>query len=260
MSNHQLSKELEVAKLVAQKVGNLQIKYFKSKLEVIRKSRKDLVSNVDIECQKLSTKLLTEDFDYGILSEEKRIKVLPETEYFWIIDPIDGTHNYISGLPLFGISIALATKSEFLLGVIYLPLLDEMYFATKGQGSFLNDKRIHVSRNKDIEKSMINFDNQLHDNKNLLSIYGSIIDNSFTTRILGSAILDLGFVSSGIIDARVFSKTKVFDFAAGLTIVDEAGGKVTNFRGAPVTIHSTNVLATNGYIHDVLLELIKKHL
>lgn len=257
MKEKVLSKELEVATSAVLKIGALQLQHFKSDLDVIRKSRKDLVSNADIECQKLCTTLLNSSFDYDILSEERRIKVLPKTDYFWIVDPIDGTHNYISGLPLFGVSIALASTNDFLLGVIYIPVLDELYSAIKGQGAFLNGKKIEVSKNEDMEKGMINFDNQLHNDNNLLDKYKKIIDASFTTRILGSAIFDLGLVSSGAIDARILSKTKVFDFAAGIVIVEESGGKVTDFRGQFPTVSSTEVIASNGHIHELLLELMK---
>lgn len=256
MNNTYLSKELEVAKFTALKVGDLQLQHFRSKLNVLRKSQKDLVSNVDMECQKLCTQLLTENFDYCILTEEKRVNVVNDTEYLWIVDPIDGTHNYISGIPIFGVSIALSSHDKFLLGVIYCPFFDDMYFAVKGYGAFLNNNRIEVSKNKDMEKSMINFDNQLHNNKILLDMYGKIIDNSFTTRILGSAIFDLGLVASGLIDARIFNNTKIYDFAAGLTIVEEAGGKITDLSGEKVTMSSTNVLASNGHTHGRLLELM----
>ena len=156
------TKELVVAKSVAKEMGNIQLKNFRKNLKVIRKSPKDFVSNVDLECQNLSYELLRKDFQYEILSEEKKTQDEIETELFWIIDPVDGTHNYISGLPNFGVSIALATKKEFLLGVIYLPYFDEMYYAVKNQGAFMNDEKIQVSKNNDLEKSMITFDKQFY--------------------------------------------------------------------------------------------------
>ena len=123
------TKELDIAKSVAKEMGKIQLKNFRKNLKVIRKSPKDFVSNVDLECQNLAYELLKKEFEYEILSEEKRIQDDINTDLFWIIDPVDGTHNYISGLPNFGVSIALATKNEFLLGVIYLPYFDEMYYA-----------------------------------------------------------------------------------------------------------------------------------
>ncbi len=250
------TKELDVAKSVAKEMGKMQLKNFRKNLKVIRKSTKDFVSNVDLECQNLSYELLRKDFQYEILSEERKTQDEIGTKLFWIIDPVDGTHNYISGLPNFGVSIALATKKEFLLGVIYLPYFDEMYYAVKNQGAFMNDEKIQVSKNNDLEKSMITFDNQFYLNKKSFDVYKKIVDSCFTTRILGSAVYDFCLIASGKVDARVWNNTKVFDFAAGLTIVNEAGGKLTDFNGNEITLNSHDILASNSFVHQELLTVI----
>ncbi len=250
------TKELDVAKSVAKEMGKIQLKNFRKNLKVIRKSTKDFVSNVDLECQNLSYELLRKDFQYEILSEERKTQDEIGTKLFWIIDPVDGTHNYISGLPNFGVSIALATKKEFLLGVIYLPYFDEMYYAVKNQGAFMNDEKIQVSKNNDLEKSMITFDNQFYLNKKSFDVYKKIVDSCFTTRILGSAVYDFCLIASGKVDARVWNNTKVFDFAAGLTIVNEAGGKLTDFNGDEITLNSHDILASNSFVHQELLTVI----
>jgi myo-inositol-1(or 4)-monophosphatase len=250
------TKELDVAKSVAKEMGKIQLKNFRKNLKVIRKSTKDFVSNVDLECQNLSYELLRKDFQYEILSEERKTQDEIGTKLFWIIDPVDGTHNYISGLPNFGVSIALATKKEFLLGVIYLPYFDEMYHAVKNQGAFMNDEKIQVSKNNDLEKSMITFDNQFYLNKKSFDVYKKIVDSCFTTRILGSAVYDFCLIASGKVDARVWNNTKVFDFAAGLTIVNEAGGKLTDFNGDEITLNSHDILASNSFVHQELLTVI----
>ena len=249
-------KELDIAKSVAKEMGKIQLKNFRKNLKVIRKSQKDFVSNVDLECQNISYELLRKDFQYEILSEEKKTQDDIKTELFWIIDPVDGTHNYISGLPNFGVSIALATKKEFLLGVIYLPYFDEMYYAVKNQGAFMNNEKIQVSKNNDLEKSMITFDNQFYLNKKAFDVYKKIVDGCFTTRILGSAVYDFCLIASGKVDARVWNNTKVFDFAAGLTILNEAGGKVTDFRGNQVNLDTHDILASNSFVHQELLSTI----
>ena len=250
------TKELDVAKSVAKEMGKIQLKNFRKNLKVIRKSTKDFVSNVDLECQNLSYELLRKDFQYEILSEERKTQDEIGTKLFWIIDPVDGTHNYISGLPNFGVSIALATKKEFLLGVIYLPYFDEMYYAVKNQGAFMNDEKIQVSKNNDLEKSMITFDNQFYLNKKSFDVYKKIVGSCFTTRILGSAVYDFCLIASGKVDARVWNNTKVFDFAAGLTIVNEAGGKLTDFNGNEITLNSHDILASNSFVHQELLTVI----
>jgi len=250
------TKELDVAKSVAKEMGKIQLKNFRKNLKVIRKSTKDFVSNVDLECQNLSYELLRKDFQYEILSEERKTQDEIGTKLFWIIDPVDGTHNYISGLPNFGVSIALATKKEFVLGVIYLPYFDEMYYAVKNQGAFMNGEKIQVSKNNDLEKSMITFDNQFYLNKKSFDVYKKIVDSCFTTRILGSAVYDFCLIASGKVDARVWNNTKVFDFAAGLTIVNEAGGKLTDFNGNEITLNSHDILASNSFVHQELLTVI----
>jgi len=247
------TKELDIAKSVAKEMGKIQLKNFRKNLKVIRKSPKDFVSNVDLECQNLAYELLKKEFEYEILSEEKRIQDDIKTDLFWIIDPVDGTHNYISGLPNFGVSIALATKNEFLLGVIYLPYFDEMYYAVKNHGAFMNNEKIQVSKNNDLEKSMITFDNQFYLNKKSFDIYKKIVDSCFTTRILGSAVYDFCLIASGKVDARVWNNTKIFDFAAGLTIVNEAGGQVTDFSGNEINLNSHDILASNSFVHQELL-------
>ena len=250
------TKELDAAKSVAKEMGKIQLKNFRKNLKVIRKSPKDFVSNVDLECQNLSYELLRKDFQYEMLSEEKKTQDEIETELFWIIDPVDGTHNYISGLPNFGVSIALATKKEFLLGVIYLPYFDEMYYAVKNQGAFMNDEKIQVSKNNDLEKSMITFDNQFYLNKKSFDVYKKIVGSCFTTRILGSAVYDFCLIASGKVDARVWNNTKVFDFAAGITIVNEAGGNITDFGGNKINLDTHDILASNSFVHQELLTVI----
>jgi myo-inositol-1(or 4)-monophosphatase len=249
-------KELEIAKSVSREMGRIQLRNFRKNLKVIRKSTKDFVSNVDLECQNVSYELLKKEFEYEILSEEKKTQDEIGTELFWIIDPVDGTHNYISGLPNFGVSIALASKKEFLLGVIYLPYFDEMYYAVKNQGAFMNGEKIQVSKNNDLEKSMIAFDNQFYLNKKSFDVYKKIVDACFTTRILGSAVYDFCLIASGKVDARVWNNTKVFDFAAGLTILNEAGGKVTDFSGNQVNLGTHDILGSNSFVHQELLSTI----
>jgi len=215
------TKELDVAKSVAKEMGKIQLKNFRKNLKVIRKSPKDFVSNVDLECQNLSYELLRKDFQYEILSEERKTQDEIGTKLFWIIDPVDGTHNYISGLPNFGVSIALATKKEFLLGVIYLPYFDEMYYAVKNQGAFMNDEKIQVSKNNDLEKSMITFDNQFYLNKKSFDGNGNYsigvkeqiifpeIDFDNIDTIRG---LDITITTSANSDAEALALLQAFNF------------------------------------------------
>lgn len=237
--------------------GKILKKNFSENYQVIRKSPKEMVSAIDMESQENLMNLLKKDFPaYGVITEEKQMGELT-SENNWIIDPIDGTHNYIAGLPFSGISVALIKKDVFYLGVIYFPQEDELFYALLGQGAYANGRPIRVSENKDLAKAIINYDNQFYLSEKSFDYYKILTQKAFTTRIFGVATRDLCFISSGKIDGRIWNSTKICDIAAGLVILKEAGGKVTNFDGSEINIHSKSVVASNGYIHEQLLNIFK---
>ena len=259
MVEHKFSEELDLAKRAAYEVGKLQLRYFEGNLQVIRKAPKELVSDADMACQELSHDLLTEAFPYPVLSEEVRNVDVTTQNTFWVVDPVDGTHNFIAGLPLFGVSIALVSGRQFVVGAIYLPFFDKLFYAAKEQGAYMNGIRIHVSGNEKLEKSMITYDNQFHLSPHALKRYEVLTKSVFTTRILGSAIYDFTLIASAKIDARVWNKTKLVDIAAGSVIVEEAGGRVTDFQGSPVTLSShQEVIASNYLVHDELIAILNE--
>lgn len=244
-------RELEKANSVAYEIGKLQLRHFESNLHVIRKTAKEFVTNVDVDCQKLSHNLLADT--YPIMSEELRNPDVTFGGCFWVIDPLDGTHNFIAGLPLFGVSIALVYDSRIVVGVIYLPFFDKLYYAVEGQGAFMNGVKIYVSKNKFLEKSMITYDNQFYLNERAFERYQKLTSKTFTTRILGSAIYDFALIAAGKIDARIWNNTKLFDFAAGVLVVQEAGGRVTDFHGKKIMLDSHEIIASNGLVHNDLV-------
>lgn len=249
--------ELKIAKQAAVEIGKMQLELFRTKYHVIRKSPKELVSKVDIESQKKIEQLLKKEHKkYEVFSEEKSIqKAYPSNDLFWIVDPLDGTHNYIAGLPFFGVSIALADINKFYIGVIYLPGFDSLFWALKGRGAYCNDKKIEISHNDDISKSLITYDNQFYLASKSFEYYKKLVEKTFTTRIIGSAIYDICLVASGIVDARIYNSTKIYDIAAGITIISEAGGRLTDFNGNNLTLSVKDVIASNGKIHNALLEI-----
>lgn len=251
------SRELEVARQVACEMGRVQLTHFRSPLKVIRKAPREFVSNVDMECHALANEMLSASFPYPILSEETRVGSAIDDAPTWVIDPIDGTHNFIAGHMQFGISIALIHNRQFALGVMYLPCFNEMYFAVKGQGAFMNDAPIYSSNNVRLDKSIIAYDNQFHLDQDSFLRYKMLSEASFTTRIFGSAVFDFCAVASGRLDARIWNKAKIFDFAAGTLIVIEAGGAVTTFDGAELPLDSTNIIASNGAVHDTIRALLQ---
>jgi len=248
--------ELEKAIEAAQQAGSILKENFGQTYRVIRKSPKEMVSVVDMQSQKAILDVLEAAFPrYGIITEEKNTEVNTNGKN-WIIDPLDGTHNYIAGLPFSGISIGLARGSEFLLGVIYFPMEERLYYAVKGEGAFLNNQPIEVSPITELSKSMVSFDNQFHLNTHSFEYYKKLTERAFTTRILGTATNDLCMTAEGKLGGRIWVNTKICDIAAGIVIVTEAGGKVTNFNGSACTLESKQVVAASGAIHNELLDIV----
>jgi len=238
--------------------GEVVNKHRKNVKEISMKSYKDFVTNVDLESEKTIVGLIREKFPDHIIHSEEMGTEEKKSEYMWIIDPLDGTHNYMFNIPFFGISIALARNKEIIMGAIYLPAFDELFFAEKGKGAFLNGKPIKAASQENLIESLILYDNQFHKHEDMLPNYVKIVDKAFTTRIMGSAVCDLCSVARGYANARIFHKPKLCDFAAGALIVEEAGGKATDFWGNPWNIETKNLIASNGKIHDELLKLLNK--
>jgi myo-inositol-1(or 4)-monophosphatase len=250
------NKELDTAIEAAWKAGEILQKNFGRQYRVIRKSPKEMVSVVDMEAQKAIMEVLEAIFPgYGIITEEKSNNADKDGKN-WIIDPLDGTHNYIAGLPFSGVSIGLAEGSDFQMGVILFPMEDRLYYAVKGEGAYLNHRPIEVSPSPGLSKSIISFDNQFHLNEKSFAYYKKLTERAFTTRILGTATNDLCMTAEGKLGGRIWVNTKICDIAAGIVIVTEAGGKVTNFDGTSCTLDSKQVVASNGKIHDELLAIV----
>ena len=248
--------ELEIALEAAQEAGKILKENFGQTYRVLRKSPKEMVSVVDMQAQKTIIEVLEPHFPgYGIITEEKTAAV-DRWGRNWIIDPLDGTHNYIAGLPFSGVSIGLAEGNDFLLGVIFIPMEDRLYYALKGQGAYLNHEPISTSQNPELSKAMVTFDNQFHLNARSFEYYKNLVERAFTTRILGTATNDICLTAEGKIDGRIWVNTKICDIAAGIVILTEAGGKIGNFDGTPCTLDSKQVVASNGKIHDELLEIV----
>lgn len=253
----QNNKELTAAVEAVQAAGEVLKKHFGQKYRIIRKSPREMVSIVDMQAQKAILEILEPRFpDYGIVTEEKTTSIDKDGKN-WIIDPLDGTHNYIAGLPFSGVSIGLAQGDDFLLGVIFFPMEDRLYYAVKGQGAFLNHNPIQVNDAPELSKSMVSFDNQFHLNQHSLEYYKRLTQRAFTTRILGTATNDLCMTAEGKLGGRIWVNTKICDIAAGIVILTEAGGKITNFDGSACTIESRQVVASNSKIHNELLEIVK---
>jgi len=225
-------------------------------LGITEKSDKDLVTDCDIASEKAIISVLQEAFPGSAFHSEEAGYTEGE-DWLWVIDPIDGTHNFIYGLPYYGISIAGVRENRFMVGLIYLPETKDCFFADKGKGAYMNGKRIGVST-RELEQAIIAYDNQFHNHPLMLKNFKPVIDSCFTIRILGSAVMDLCKVAQGILDARILHKPKLVDFVAGVLIVEEAGGCVTDINGDKVSLNSTSIVASNGRIHQSLLNILTK--
>ncbi|MFH1326798.1 MAG: inositol monophosphatase family protein [archaeon] len=252
-------KELEVAINAAKEAGKKILKYFKSRQGIVRKSINELVGMADIESQSTIINILNKEFpSYEVFGEERTQTEISEKPT-WVVDPVDGTHNFISGIPHFGISIGLIENFDFKLGVIYLPYEDKIFTAMKGKGAFCNNGPLKVSSNPSLANAVVCYDNQFYLDESVLKNYELLIKNTFTTRILGSAVRDFCFIAEGVTDARICNNTKLVDIAAGTVILTEAGGRVSDFNGNSITINSKQIIASNSHIHNSILELINQN-
>jgi myo-inositol-1(or 4)-monophosphatase len=248
--------------LNAAQAGAVQLqKYFNSDFKITNKEGiNNLVTEADHAAEKAIIEVIQHQFpDHFILSEETG-EIKTQSEYKWIIDPIDGTVNFANGIPICCVSIGLEKNGEMILGAVYCPFLNEMYFAQKGMGAFLNGKKINVSQKDTVIKSCLvtGFPYTYLDSSNgPLQVFEKLIRQGIPVRRLGSAAIDLCWVAAGRFDGFYEHKLQAWDSAAGFLLVEEAGGKVTDFEGNYYSPYQPHILATNGKIHDELLSYVR---
>lgn len=252
-----ISKRKELAIKAAKEAGKILKVHFGRTIQVRSKGERSLVTDIDLKAEEKIVDLIKKNYpEDNILSEETGYQTF-DSDFKWIIDPLDGTHNYIRGMENFGTSIALAYKNQVILGVIYLPMSDELYFAEKGKGAFLNQRKINVSRRVLDQTTMI-YDSTIRLNKGpMLKYLDKLVDEVFNIRMFGSTVRGLTYVAEAKADLEVEYNDKPWDFAAGLLLVEEAGGKATDLKGKKWTLHSKGYIASNGRIHSQVLRIIK---
>ena len=230
-------------------------------LQVSLKGPGDFVTNCDKKVEKiLIDELLKARPSYSILSEEIG-EINNDDSFKWIIDPIDGTSNFLHGVPHFAISVGLEHNKEIICGIIYDPIKDEMFTAEKGNGSYLNNQRMRVSSRSKLEGCMIFTGGPKREAKNkelALKEYYKFSTKVLTPiRKLGSASLDMAYVAAGRCDGFWQRNLNYWDIAAGIILVKEAGGFVTDFQGENQYIKNKTVLATNSKINKEMIEVLK---
>jgi len=241
-----ISPNLNIMIKASQKASKALIRDFGEieKLQVSVKGPSNFVSNADTKAEKIIIEeLMKAKKNYSIISEEDGSKINSDSENVWIIDPIDGTSNFLHGIPHFAISIALKSNNEIISGLIYDPIKDEMFYAEKNSGAYFNNQRIKVSKKKEIEDCLFATGGK------------EKVISGFATRKTGSAALDMAYVAAGRYDGYFQNNLNLWDVAAGIIIVKEAGGIVNEIN---LSNHSNiKIIASSSRINEKMLEKLK---
>jgi myo-inositol-1(or 4)-monophosphatase len=244
---------------VSREAGRIMMEGLGRDPRVTKKGPRELVTEVDERCERHVIARIKAAFpDHDWFAEEGHRKSERKSPFRWIVDPVDGTTNYAHGLPLFTISIGIEKEGQIVGGVVYAPYLDEMFFAVKGQGAYLNSRsiRLHVSATEAISEAVLAtgfayVQNQTP-NDNLAN-WCRLTREARGTRRLGSAALDLAYVAAGRFDGFWEMHLQPYDTAAGALLIREAGGRVTDMFGRDDWLEGRTFVGTNGKLHDVLL-------
>lgn len=257
----EMRKFKQVAIKAGLEAGKILLENQAKKKKIGYKGEINLVTEVDYLSERTILKVISKDFpEHSVLTEESKGKNR-NSAYLWIIDPLDGTTNYAHDFPVYCVSIALQKDEEIILGLVYNPILKELFLAEKEKGAFLNGKRIFVSKTRQLSKSLLatGFPYDIRTSKeNNLDYFSKFALKAQAIRRAGSAALDLCYLAMGRFDGFWELKLSPWDTAAGISMVAEAGGKVTDFSNRKFNIFSKNLLATNGKIHKQMLDVLNQ--
>ena len=245
---------------VAIKAGELLMEYYKEDLSMYLKGDINPVTIADTESEKLIIGEIKKAFPHHSILAEETGGEKQESEWLWVIDPLDGTTNYAHHYPSFCVSIALLKKCKPIMGVIYHPLLNEFFYAERGNGAYLNDRPIKVSNVDKLDKAFLTtgFAYDVHETEDdNVDNFRAFLKRSMAIRRGGSAALDLAYTACGRFDGFWEMRLHPWDTAAGILMVEEAGGRVTTFDGGDFDIYKKEILATNGLIHNDMIGVLK---
>jgi myo-inositol-1(or 4)-monophosphatase len=245
---------------IALEAGRFLREKFHEKHDIAYKGEIDLVTEADRGAEALLIARIEKLFPaHGIMAEETRGSALTK-EHMWIIDPLDGTTNYAHQYPVFCVSIALQRDGDVILGVICNPMMEELFVVERGQGAFLNERRLSVSATTDLTRSLLAtgfpYDIRVNPDNNI-NYFNTLAVKAQAIRRAGAAALDLAYVAAGRFDGFWELQLRPWDMAAGCLMVTEAGGKVTDLFGGPFNLYSPHVLASNGRIHETMAEILR---
>lgn len=255
---------LNIAVKAARRAGNLIHRAAENldHLTVTKKSHADYVSEVDRAAERIIIEALQQAYPtHAILAEESGAQ--GESEYVWIIDPLDGTTNFLHGVPQYAVSIALQHNGILTQAVVYDPTKNDLFTATRGRGAYLNDKRLRVSKRKEMADSLIGtgfpYTNFEHKDA-YMAIFTDLMQKTAGLRRPGAASLDLAWTAAGRFDGFFETALKPWDIAAGCLLITEAGGMVSDLHGSDTFLASGHLCAGNPFIHPQLLDIIAPHL
>jgi len=222
------------------------------------KGDRNLATNLDKEAEKIIIDYIKRKFpEHGVLAEEGGSFNL-DKDYIWIIDPLDGTHNFIRNIDIFGVSIGVVYKDEFVIGVIYMPKDDELYFAEKNNGAYKNSKKISVSNKTNLKECSISFDSSIRYSPDImLSALNRFSKEVFNIRMFGSSARVLSYVAEGKLDFAIEFFDRPWDFAGGVCLIEEAGGRFSNLLGEKITYRTIGYIASNSSAYKTVSEILK---
>jgi myo-inositol-1(or 4)-monophosphatase len=254
---------IEDVKYISKVAGEIIRGYFGKNFSVEFKSDiKNLVTQADKESEKTIIDFIRKKYpSHGILAEESGEQI-KDSEYLWVIDPLDGTSNFAHGLPIFSVSIGVQFKKKTVVGVVYDVMRDKIYLAEKGSGAFRDEVKLSVSNSSKIEESFLvtGFPYNISENpENAFEKFIAMTKASRAVRRLGSAAIDFCYVAEGVFDGFWEVHLNPWDICAGKLIVEEAGGLVTDFLGNDIDIFNKTILASNGLIHQRMISILKEN-
>jgi myo-inositol-1(or 4)-monophosphatase len=253
---------LNVAVEAAKKAGKYLKEALSGERNIEKKGVVDIVTDADKKAETIIHEIISKAYSDDRFLAEEGTNDKGKSELMWVVDPLDGTTNYAHRFPVFCVSIALVKDNIPQIGCIYNPNLDELFTAHKGEGAYLSGKKIKVSSTTKLINSLLAtgfpYDIRESDKDNMDNFYAFYKKGAQAVRRAGSAALDLAYTACGRFDGFWEMKLHAWDIAAGILLVEEAGGKITDFGGGPVDLFKGEVLASNGVIHDQMQHILQE--
>lgn len=261
-----MSKIMNVAIEAAKEAGIFLWENFGNVGQIEKKGDRNFATNLDKAAEVMIINKIKDNFpSHGIIAEESGSSDL-DSDYLWIIDPLDGTHNFIRNIDIFGVSIGVVHKQKFVAGVIYMPKDKELYAGEKGGGAYKNGKKISVSFNSELKECSISFDSSIrYSPAIMLKVLDNLAREVFNVRMFGSSARALSYVAEGKLDFVVEFHDRPWDFAGGVCIIEEAGGKLADLKGRPLTYKTIGYIASNSLVYNKVENIVlsnfqsKKH-